>query len=166
VPILIGGAVVGAIGVSGAASAQQDEELALAGARAFESAAPAAPALPVTYFDRDQVAAAFARGAVLFDGSGRNYMIHASRRDAPGMAEVHMAETDVIYVQEGSATFVTGGSVVEPKSIGPEEIRGRSIQGGETRRITKGDVIIVPRGTPHWFREVLGPLAYYVVKVR
>jgi len=46
------------------------------------------------------------------------------------------------------------------------EIRGSSITGGEVRRITKGDVLIVPNGTPHWFKDVSGPLNYYVVKVR
>jgi len=167
VPITVEGRVVGAIGVSGAASAQQDEDLALAGVKALESPATAAAAAPVTYFDREAVAAAFGSGAVLFDGgASRDFMIHASRRGAAGMAEIHMDETDVIYVQEGSATFVTGGTVTGSREIGPGEIRGTSIEGGETRRLSRGDVIIVPRGTPHWFREVQGPLTYYVVKVR
>ena len=46
------------------------------------------------------------------------------------------------------------------------EIRGRKITGGETREIAKGDVIIVPAGTPHWFKEVSAPFLYYVVKAR
>jgi mannose-6-phosphate isomerase-like protein (cupin superfamily) len=82
------------------------------------------------------------------------------------MAEVHLRETDVIYVQDGGATFVTGGSVIEGKTTAPDEIRGTSIRDGETRRLVKGDVIIVPKGTPHWFREVQAPFTYYVVKVR
>jgi glc operon protein GlcG len=69
-------------------------------------------------------------------------------------------------VLNGSATFVTGGSVVEARSIAAEEIRGKEINGGETRRITKGDVIIVPDSVPHWFQKVDGPFTYYVVKVR
>ena len=67
---------------------------------------------------------------------------------------------------EGAATFVTGGAVVGGRPTEPDEIRGAAIEGGETRRIAKGDVITVPNGTPHWFREVEGPLTYYVVKVR
>ncbi len=122
---------------------------------------------PVTFFPHDQVSAAFAKGAVLLDGSdGRNYMIHASRRDQPGMAEVHVKDTDVIYVLDGSARFVTGGTVVDGKTTAPDEIRGTAIRGGETRRITKGDVITVASGTPHWFQQVDGVLTYYVVKVR
>lgn len=32
--------------------------------------------------------------------------------------------------------------------------------------ITKGDVVVIPNGTPHWFKEVKAPFLYYVVKVR
>ena len=130
--------------------------------------AAASPSLgaDVTYFPADKVSAAFAKGTVLFDGEGRNYMVHASRRDAAGQAEVHVKDADIIYVLEGSTTFVTGGTVVDGKTTAPDEIRGTRIDGGESRRLGKGDVIIVPNGTPHWFKEVQGPVLYYVVKVR
>ena len=175
VPIVMGGQVIGAVGVSGAASAKQDEEIAIAAANAATSmparAAGAQPAA-VTYIDSMMVAAAFAKGAVLVGNeehmmhASRNYMVHASRREAPGMAEIHDWDTDIIYVLEGTATFVTGGTAVETKPTGPGEIRGKEIQGGESRRIVKGDVIIVPNGVPHWFQEVQAPFLYYVVKVR
>ena len=77
-----------------------------------------------------------------------------------------MLDTDVIYVLDGSATFVTGGTMMGGKTVEPNEIRGDSITGGQTRTIAKGDVITVPNGTPHWFESVKGPLTYYVVKVR
>jgi len=160
VPIEVDGQIVGAIGVSGANSAQQDEELAKAGAAAVTST----PAV-VSYFDRGQVASAFAKGAVLFDASDK-YMVHASRREQPGMAEVHTKDADIIYVLDGKATFVTGGEAVETKTVAPDEIRGKEIRGGETRQIAKGDVIVVPAGTPHWFKEVTAPFLYYVVKAR
>ena len=164
VPLMFEGQVIGGIGVSGAASAQQDEDIALAGANAAKDfAATAAEAVPsVTYIDRDRVEAAFAKGGPLVEAEG--YKVHASRRDGAGMVEVHTRETDVIYVLEGSATFVTGGTVVDGKMIAPGEIRGSAIRGGETRHLSKGDVIIVPEGTPHWFKEVRGPLLYFVVK--
>ena len=120
----------------------------------------------VRYYPAADVTAAFAKGAVLFDGAGGNYMIHASRREKPGMAEVHVKDADLIYVMEGSATFVTGGKVVDGKTTAPDEIRGASIADGLTRRLEKGDVIIVPRGTPHQFTETTNPFLYYVVKVR
>ncbi len=163
VPIQVDGQVVGGVGVSGAASAQQDEELAIAGANSLSAAKMAAP---VSYFEKDQVAAAFAKGAVLFGGEGRNYMVHASRREKPGQAEVHANDADIVYVLEGSATLVTGGTVVDAKNIAADEIRGASIENGESRMLKKGDVIIVPNSTPHWFKETSNPFTYYVVKVR
>ncbi len=167
VPVLVDGQIVGGVGVSGAASAQQDEELAIAGANALTSAGAATgPAKPVTYFEKEKVDAAFAKGDILLDGTGRNYMVHASRREKPGMAEVHTKDADIIYVLKGTATFVTGGTVIEGKTVAPDEIRGSSIQGGETRHLSKGDVIVVPNGTPHWFEEISSPFLYYVVKVR
>lgn len=164
VPIIVEGQIVGAIGVSGAASAQQDEEIAIAGANALSSAAPQA-ARPVIYFDCQTVLAAFARGAVLFDGMGANFQVHASRRSEPGLSEVHARETDVIYVLDGEATFVTGGVSVDPRQVAPNEFRGSRIEGGTDRKLCKGDVIIVPAGTPHWFKEVRGEFRYYVIKV-
>lgn len=163
VPIVVGGQIVGGVGVSGAASAQQDEELAIAGAESLTGSRSAA----VEFFDALTVKAAFDKGAVLEDGSnGVNYMVHASRREMAGMSEVHELDTDIIYVLEGTALFVTGGRSVEPKQTAPNEFRGASIEGGDERKLEKGDVIIVPRGTPHWFKEVGGTFLYYVVKVR
>jgi glc operon protein GlcG len=162
VPLEIDGQVVGGIGVSGAASAQQDEELALAGAGALQGAATGS-AETVTYFEKAAVAAAFARGVPLIESGA--FKVHASRREKAGLAEVHTDETDIIYVTEGTATFVTGGTVVDGKEVAPGETRGASIRGGETRRLTKGDVIIVPAGVPHWFQAVEGTFTYYVVKV-
>jgi glc operon protein GlcG len=163
VPIVIEGQVVGGIGVSGAATAQQDEELAMAGAAALSEARP----LPVTFFDSKTVSDAFAKGAVLEDGgNGENYMVHASRRETPGMSEVHELDTDIIYVLDGTATFVTGGKSVDSKMIAQNEFRGSGVEGGDTRQLKKGDVVIVPKGTPHWFKKVDGTFLYYVVKVR
>jgi glc operon protein GlcG len=164
VPITVDGEIVGAVGVSGAASARQDEELAIAGANALMTMEKgAANPDPVAYFDNGKVTAAFAKGMPLTEVAG--YKVHASRRTEPGVAEVHTRDTDIIYVLEGSATLVTGGTVVEGKTTAPDEIRGKEISGGETRSINPGDVIIVPAGVPHWFKEVKGPVLYYVVKV-
>src|SRR5215469_5380587 len=159
IPITVDGQIVGGVGVSGAASAQQDEELAIAGSKAFESGAMSMDTLPpVSYWEKSKVDEAFSKGAVLFDGSdGRNYMVHASRREKPGQAELHTKDADVIYVLDGSATFVTGGEAVDAKTTAPDELRGSAIRNGETRQIAKGDVVIVPHGVPHQFLEVTNP---------
>jgi glc operon protein GlcG len=168
VPIVSEGQILGGVGVSGAASAQQDEQLAMAGAEAaktFAGASNGAQSSAVSYFNHGTVEAAFAKGAVLFDGSDK-YMVHASRRDKPGQAEVHTKDADIIYVLDGKASFVTGGTAVDAKTTAADEIRGTEIAGGDTREISKGDVIVVPAGTPHWFKEVSNPFLYYVVKAR
>src|SRR6184192_426247 len=105
IPIIVGGEVVGGIGVSGAASANQDEELALAGAAAFSASTQAdppsktgsanevsgAPMMKATndaiFIDASHVAAAFAKGRPLLETAG--YKVHASRRIQPGQAEIH-----------------------------------------------------------------------------
>ena len=78
---------------------------------------------------------------------------------------MHEKETDVFYVTEGEATFVTGGSMTGGKVTEPGQLRGSTIQGGESHHLTKGDVMVIPAGTPHWFREVPKSISYYVVKV-
>jgi uncharacterized protein GlcG (DUF336 family)/mannose-6-phosphate isomerase-like protein (cupin superfamily) len=180
IPIVVDGQVVGGIGVSGAASANQDEELALAGAAIFSQSpkvdpplessqagdvtgAPMMkPAKDATFIDATRVAAAFAKGQPLLETAG--YKVHASRRVAPGQAEIHTLDTDVIYVVDGSASLVTGGKAVDAKEIAPNEIRGTKIEGGEAHQIAKGDVIIIPNGVPHQFTAITGELHYFVCK--
>jgi glc operon protein GlcG len=104
-----------------------------------------------------------AKGGPLTDGS--NYKVSISRRVKGGTVEVHTGETDIFYIMEGSATFVTGGTVVDSKTTSPGQIRGSGIQGGESRTLTEGDVIVIPKGTPHWFKDVPELVVYHVVKV-
>jgi glc operon protein GlcG len=161
VPIVVNGEIVGGIGVSGASSAQQDEEIALAGARALAESTQSR----VEHREAARVAAAFKEGetgAVLVEDSA--FRVAASRRDGPGQAEVHAFETDIFYVLEGRATVILGGEVVEPKQAAPGELRGAAIRGGEVREIDAGDVLVIPRGVPHWFKAVNTPFRYYVVK--
>jgi glc operon protein GlcG len=180
IPIVVDGQVAGGIGVSGAASANQDEELALAGAAVFSQSAKADPASKsssaadvsgapmmkatnnATFIDTNRVAAAFAKGQPLLETAG--YKVHASRRVEPGQAEIHTLDTDVIYVVDGSATLITGGKAVDTKEIAPHEIRGTRIEGGEEHQITKGEVIVIPNGVPHQFTAVKGELHYFVCK--
>jgi uncharacterized protein GlcG (DUF336 family)/mannose-6-phosphate isomerase-like protein (cupin superfamily) len=171
IPIIIDGQVVGGVGVSGAASANQDEELALAGANALMGSAAHTemplpgtppPATAAIFIDSKKVAAAFAKGMPLLETAG--YKVHASRRVDPGQAEIHTLDTDVIYVVDGSATLVTGGKAIDTKTIAPNEIRGSRIEGGEEHHITKGDAIIIPNGVPHQFTSVTGELHYFVCK--
>ncbi|HXW10705.1 MAG TPA: heme-binding protein [Steroidobacteraceae bacterium] len=160
VPITANGAVIGAVGVSGAASAKQDDEIAQAAVDAFAKAQAATAA--IHHVPRATVEQAYRDDANLVTADG--FRVNASRRDRPGDAEVHLHETDIFYVREGRATLVTGGTVVEPRNVSATEIRGRAIDQGEERRLEAGDVITVPSGVPHWFKSVEAPFTYYVVK--
>ena len=155
--------IVGAIGLSGAHSAQEDDDIAQAAVTAFAKPIEVPTAQgEAHYLPADRVAAAFMKGVPLLETMG--YKVHASRRDAQGQAEVHGRDTDIIYVLDGSVTFVTGGTVVDPKVVGQDEIRGSRLEGGTARALNKGDVMVVPAGTPHWFSQVDETFLYYVVK--
>ena len=126
--------------------------------------APTAPASPAaaTYIDGAKVTAAFDKGQTLAEAHG--YKVMASRRDKPGPVEIHTYETDVFYIIQGTATFVTGGTCADAKITGPGQLRGTSITGGVTHHLKKGDVIIVPAGLPHQFTEASNPFLYFTVK--
>src|SRR3954466_6069343 len=111
-----------------------------------------APPTEVVVLDRAKVDAAFAQGRPMIVNS--SYKIQAGRRvTAPGQVEVHDNDTDIFYITEGTATLVTGGKAEGAKSSGPGEIRGEKIAGGTTRKLQKGDVVVIPNGVPHWFTE-------------
>lgn len=141
----------------------------LAAIRALSEPAVAPPAQPahvargeVLLLPKARVDAAFAKGAPLVDTP--LYKVQASRRDAPGLGEVHERDTDILYVLSGSATLTTGGELVEPRRVEPNELRGEGIAGGTQRRLGAGDVVVIPNGVPHWFERIDSPVVYYVVK--
>jgi mannose-6-phosphate isomerase-like protein (cupin superfamily) len=113
---------------------------------------------------------------VLYDGDHglRNYTIATSLRYKPSNVEVHMKDTDIMYVLKGSATIVTGVKLsgITPTKLadgspGPaDEIRATEIVGGDARNLSAGDVIIIPNGIGHQFTKVDGPFMYVVVKCR
>ena len=146
-PILVEGQVVGAIGVSGASSAARDAAIALAGAgcahrqdqrepgegdshatlhrscarrdggAACRAALAQADDSKVSLISHTSRSRPLSPRACRLSKSG-DYKIHASRREGPGMAEIHTRDTDIAYVLQGSATLVTGGTAVDVKPIG------------------------------------------------
>ena len=75
-------------------------------------------------------------------------VFHDEKREND-LNEVHDASDDIYYVLEGEATLMLGGTLVEPNEISPGEWRAKTATGGETVRIKKGDLVVVPRGTRH-----------------
>ncbi len=94
------------------------------------------------------------------------YAVMFFQRTGPGEAELHDDESDIFYIVDGSASFVTGGAIEEAKITAPGETRGKSIKGGQVHKLSKGDAITIPKKTPHWYKEVNGKVQYFIVKVR
>jgi glc operon protein GlcG len=163
IPIERDGVVVGAIGVSGASSADEDQELAAVGARALDGEPRNGRANGAAFFAREAVDAKFATGGLLLDTTG--FKLDAGRRDAPGEVEYHERFVDVMHVVEGSATVVTGGEMRDVREVAPGELRAGSVDGGTSHELHPGDVLAIPSGVPHQFTNVSEPFLYFVVKV-
>ena len=117
----------------------------------------------VHYIDHDKVSATMAKGGAIVSDPG--LIVLANRREA-GPVEYHEHTNHIFIIVEGEATFVTGGTMVDPKQTSPDQMRATAIQGGETHHLSKGDVITIPAKTPHWFKEVpTKTVAYYAVNI-
>ncbi len=86
------------------------------------------------------------------------YNVNLEYRASVGPASIHEKEAELFYVVEGGATMVTGGKLTEEKRTNPENLTGTGVEGGESRQIAKGDFIIVPENTAHWFSKIDGVL--------
>jgi mannose-6-phosphate isomerase-like protein (cupin superfamily) len=75
-------------------------------------------------------------------------------RASAGAAAVHPDQAEMMYVIEGSATLITGG-----------KLTGKTIEGGESRNVSKGDFLVVPEGTPHWFSAIDSTLVLMTIKM-
>lgn len=129
----------------------------------------------VTVFDHQKLEASF--GKALSNGGSNLLWSHASAKatykvDTHSRESVkssckpegcsHTGYTAVVYVVSGAATLVVGGTA---KTTTPDKFGGQFIQGGESRRITKGDVFIMPPNTIHWYKNVEAPFQYLEVPV-
>lgn len=75
------------------------------------------------------------------------------RVDVPQNASVHEKEAELFFVVEGSGTVVTGGQLVNPTRNG-DNWSASTVEGGKSQKISKGDFLLVPEGTPHWFSKI------------
>ncbi len=121
--------------------------------------------LTATYIAHDRVDAALAHKANIHLLTADNLAVEGDHRDKPGFVELHEKLTDVFYVTDGEATFVTGGQYEGGERFAPGQIRGGTLTGGTVHHLVKGDVIVIPAGVPHWFQDVPHSISYFVVKV-
>ena len=90
---------------------------------------------------------------------------HLEYRASVGNAAVHEKEAELFYVIDGSATLVTGGKLVNEKRTDAANLNGSAIEGGNSRSISKGDWVVVPQNTPHWFSPIDGVLVLFSMHV-
>ena len=139
--------------------------LAFSTVSAAQNATSASVVPAAIYANHEKVTAALAKGGPLIDNPNTPAAIKVSgsHRDKAGVVEVHEKETDIFYVSDGEATLIAGGKTLKAKNAaanGPSDI-----EGGKTFHLTKGDVMVIPAGSPHWFKEVPKSISYHVVKV-
>jgi mannose-6-phosphate isomerase-like protein (cupin superfamily) len=94
-----------------------------------------------------------------------SYDGHLEYRASVGNAAVHEKEAELFYVIDGSATLVTGGKLANEKRTDATNLSGTAIEGGTPRNIAKGDWILVPENTPHWFSPINGVLVLFSMHV-
>lgn len=120
---------------------------------------PSTPSKPLVVKSRQQVADVMKtlerqegnkqEDVMAVSGTQMRVAIFHDEKRENDLVEVHDGSDDIYYVLDGTATLLLGGSLVDPNEISPGEWRAKSSTGGQRYEIKKGDLIVVPRGTPH-----------------
>jgi len=134
--------------VSSAAFAQQPS----APSRTLVSAADVAALIAKARVDRKDTQALLAQSMIRLD----QYNVSLEYRALVANAAVHETEAELFYVVDGSAMLVTGGRLRNETRTNATNLSGSSIEGGVSRHVAKGDFVMVPEGTPHWFSAIDG----------
>jgi len=93
------------------------------------------------------------------------YNANLEYRASVGPAAVHETEAELFYVIDGSGTMMTGGKLVNETRTNASNLTGTAIEGGTSRAVAKGDFIIVPEKTPHWFSAINGTIVLMTIHV-
>jgi mannose-6-phosphate isomerase-like protein (cupin superfamily) len=80
------------------------------------------------------------------------------RRTITAPPDIHPKQAEFFYVLRGAGTLTTGGTIVKPTAPAGGVAPAAYVEGGVDRKVAKGDAIIVPQNTPHWFRQIQGEL--------
>lgn len=141
---------------------------------AAQQAAPAAPPKPAprgtsaTVLSAAELAAALKKSTDATPNMSEapiqnsdQYRINIVRRGQAAGAIAHTLGTELHYIIDGGGTLVTGGTIVRP-AAGTTDVA--KIEGGATRKVSKGDVVLIPENTPHWYSTVDGSITYLEVR--
>ena len=145
-----------------------------AGWLAKTTAQPKTPAPLITYFSHEKVDASFVQALTTTgsrdfyarkDAQGKTWTIHSNSRGKSGEGELHSHKdwTGVVVIMSGAATFITPGAPSPAKAAKSTADGGQLIGGGESHRVGKGDVVIIPPDAPHMYRDIQEPFRYLVI---
>lgn len=133
--------------------------LLMAAAGAAQTRSPSSPSRPFVVKTKQQVADVMKalekkpgntnEDLVAASGVQMRVAIFHDQKRENDLIEVHDGSDDIYYVLDGTATLLLGGALVEANEISPGEWRAKTSTGSEKVVIKKGDLIVVPRGTPH-----------------
>jgi mannose-6-phosphate isomerase-like protein (cupin superfamily) len=82
------------------------------------------------------------------------YNVSLEHRLMGANASVHEKEAELFYVIDGSGTLVTGGKLTGEQRTNADNLSGTGIEGGTSKKVSKGDFVLVPEGVPHQFPTV------------
>ena len=143
----------------------------LVGGLVIEAQGPGGP--PAIYKSAAEIEATLKKmGAVAKTGAAATVSegIVVRRRSASDEAQfaiIHPLSIEIYQIVDGSATLVTGGTLALPLTdSAPDLVRSTSIKDGETRKVGKNDVVVMPPGTPHWFSQIDGTITYLEARIR
>ena len=152
--LCIAGLVFVSVLSSSLALAQQAAPPSPAASRTMVSAADVAAMIAKAKTERKDNQALLAQSMIQL----APYNVSLEYRAAVANAAVHETEAELFYVIDGSATLVTGGKLTNESRTNPANLTGSGIEGGNPRRVAKGDFIMVPEGVPHWFSAIDGTI--------
>lgn len=125
-----------------------------------------APGSPATFKSAEALAAALKIATATEGGMTTSavsntdqYRVNIVHRAKPAGAIAHAGNTELHYIIDGSGTLVTGGTIVRGATAG-----AATITNGVTQHVAKGDVVIVPANSPHWYSQIDGPITYLEVR--
>jgi glc operon protein GlcG len=170
--LVLGGVVLLAVSVGAQNAGQGQGRGAAAGRGAGAAAQPAPPAPPPgsagTYKSNADLQAVLKKAiagtndmATSAVSNTDQYRINIVHRPKPAGAIAHPGNTELHYIIDGTGTVVTGGKIVRAAGA---PAANATIEGGEEHKVSKGDVIIIPAGSAHWYKEVNGEITYLEVR--
>lgn len=123
------------------------------------------PDYPVTFIPHQTIEDAMSRKRDALVLSQPNLAVEGDVRDKAGDIQFHDGVTDVFYITDGEATLVVGGKYEGGVRAAPDQVHGGKIIGGTSYHVVKGDAIVIPSRTAHWFMEVPKSVKYFTVRV-